>query len=73
MRPVERLESVTAYQLVRLGADGKFFLECNTSNITEPGDLGQGFYSDKKKIQYQQMILALKGIQTHIYEIEWVL
>lgn len=71
MMPIERPKSIKAYILVKLQTDGKFCLE-NTS-VTEFGDLGSGFYSDLNKVQYQQTILALKGIQTHIYDIDWTL
>lgn len=72
MKPIERPTTIDAYMLLKLGVDGKFYLE-TSSNVTEQGDLGPGFYSDLKKIQYQQMILALKETQTHIYHIEWTL
>lgn len=71
MKPVEQPESIKVYSLVKLQTDGKFCLE--SASVTEQGDYGMGFYSNLKTIQYQQTILALKGIKTHIYEMEWIL
>jgi hypothetical protein len=68
MKPLDKLPSVDAYMLLKLDSTGKFVIE--TASVTEQGDLGSGFYSDMKKAQYQQMILALKNIQVQIYHIE---
>jgi hypothetical protein len=68
MKPIDRPNTIDAYLLLRLDSSGKFMIE--SSSVTEQGDIGMGFYTDLKKIQYQQTILALKGIQTHIYHIE---
>lgn len=68
MKPIERPNTIDAYLLLRLDSSGKFMIE--STSVTEQGDIGMGFYTDLKKIQYQQTILALKGIITHIYHIE---
>ena len=70
MKPLDRPTHIDAYMLLKLGTDGKFYLETSTTTVTEQGDLGPGFYSNIKTVQYQQTILALKGVQTHIYHIE---
>lgn len=72
MKPLDRPTHLDAYMLLKLGTDGKLYLE-TSSSVTEQGDLGPGFYSDLKKIQYQQTILALKEVRTHIYHIEFPL
>ena len=68
MKPLDRPPHIDAYLLLKLSTLGKFEIE--SANVTEQGDIGVGFYTDIKKCQYQQTILALKGIQTHIYHIE---
>jgi hypothetical protein len=68
MKPLDRPPYIDAYLLLKLSHLGKFEIE--SVNVTEQGDIGVGFYTDLKKVQYQQTILALKGIQTHIYHIE---
>ena len=68
MQPLDRPTHIDAYLLLKLNTLGKFEIE--SANVTENGDIGVGFYTDLKKIQYQQTILALKGIETHIYHIE---
>lgn len=70
MKPITRPDCISAYLLMKLEA-GKFTIV--TTDLTEFGDLGAGCYSDLKKVQYQQTILALKNIQTEIYELEWPL
>ena len=71
MRPIDRPTTIDAYMLLKLNSSGKFEIE--GANCTEQGDLGYGCYSDLKKVQYQQTILALKNISTHIYHIEFPL
>jgi len=68
MKPLERPPYIDAYLLLKLNSSGRFEIE--TASVTEQGDIGSGFYTDIKKCQYQQTILALKGIQTQIYHIE---
>jgi hypothetical protein len=68
VKPIEKPNTIDAYLLLKLDSTGKFMIE--SSNVTEQGDIGMGFYTDLKKAQYQQTILALKGIQVHIYHIE---
>lgn len=66
--PLIKSQTVTVYALVKLDSSGKFSLE--SSNVTEQGDWGVGFYSKKETAQYQQVILALKNIKVEIYELE---
>lgn len=68
MKPIDRPNTVDAYLLLKLSSSGKFEIE--SANVTEQGDIGIGFYTNLKTAQYQQTILALKNIQTHIYHIE---
>ena len=68
MKPIEQQTHVDAYVLFKLDTTGKFCIE--SASVTEQGDLGIGVYSDMKKAQYQQMILALKGINVQIYHLE---
>jgi hypothetical protein len=68
MKPIEHPTHIDAYLLLKLNSSGRFEIE--TANVTEQGDIGTGFYTDLKKCQYQQTILALKGIKTHIYHLE---
>jgi hypothetical protein len=68
MKPIEQQTHVDAYVLFKLDPTGKFCIE--SASATEQGDLGIGCYSDMKKAQYQQMILALKNIPVQIYHLE---
>lgn len=68
MKPLERPKYIDAYLLLKLNDYGKFEIE--SASVTTPGDIGVGFYTDLKECQYQQTVLALKNIQTHIYHIE---
>lgn len=68
MKPLDRPTHIDCYLLLKLNSSGKFEIE--SANVTENGDIGVGFYTDLKKVQYQQTILALKNIQTQIYHIE---
>lgn len=71
MKPLDKPSHIDAYLLLKLNTLGKFEIE--SANVTEQGDIGVGFYTDLKKCQYQQTILALKGIQTQIFNIEYPL
>ena len=68
MKPIERPNKVDAYMLLKLNSYGKF--EVETTNVTEQGDIGVGFYTNLQLCQYQQTLLALKNIKTEIYHIE---
>ena len=68
MKPIERPNTIDAYLLLKLDSTGKFMIE--SSSVTEQGDIGMGFYTSLQTAQYQQTILALKGINVHIYHIE---
>lgn len=72
MKPEPRPDVISAYLLMKLdNASGKIMLE--TMMVTEQGDLGIGIYSSLQKAQQQQLIVALKGIRTEIFTIEYPL
>ena len=71
MKPVERAQYLDVYYLCRLDTYGKITVEA--SQVTEQGDMGVGFYSKLETAQYQQTILALKGIKAEIFPLSYPL
>lgn len=71
MKPTERAQYLNVYYLCKLDTMGKITVEA--SSVTEQGDLGVGFYSKLEIAQYQQTILALKGIKAEIFHLEYPL
>lgn len=72
MKPEPRPTIIKTHMLVSLDKTcGTFIL--TTMGVTEPGDMGIGFYSSLDKAQKQQLVLALKGIQTEVFTIEYPL
>jgi len=70
MKPEQRPEVIPVHILIRLdNSTGKFMME--SVNVTEQGDMGIGCYSSLHKAQQQQIIVALKGIRTEVFTIEY--
>lgn len=72
MAPEQRPDTIRVFILMKLDTNtGKFMLE--SISVTEQGDLGLGCYSTLQKAQSQQLILALKGIRTEVFTLQYPL
>ena len=72
MKPEKRPDAISVYLLMRLdNPTGKLMME--SVDVTEQGDMGLGCYSSLEKAQHQQVIVALKGIRTEVFTIEYPL
>jgi hypothetical protein len=71
MKPVEKSQYINVYLLLYLETTGKVSIQ--GTSVTEQGDMGHGMYSKLETAQYQQTILALKGIKSEIFYIEYPL
>lgn len=67
--PLSFPKSAKFYILVKKDSVGSIILDYSTIGPT----VGTGFYLNKIDVEQRQIILALQGENTNIYELEWPL